>query len=134
MEKYKITSTSAHSSKIVDPVEIETTGNTRKVLFVELNDAKIDSGETVGITIVHQRKKGNDKWEDVESIPLSSHLLGAISQIQVNARTWHLDSQKPENVRELKKENIYTTEPKGILIIGNTAEFMKNAHRLLVIT
>lgn len=31
MEKYKITSTSAHSSKIVDPIEIETTGNTRKV-------------------------------------------------------------------------------------------------------
>lgn len=331
MEKYKITSTSAHSSKIVDPIEIETKGNTRKVLFVELNDAKKDSGETVGITIVHQRKKGNDIWEDVESIPLSSlkggegvkvklnskntrkiyeelvnlyelmakegvqygtqeftvananeiitvskdrkvlidrlleanfgeevwqelvsnnpdlatrlslariqtnrstvlnefqenlesnnsdesfwqkffmqhdwifgyglnyhfldvldeqpdyggrsysgkgsqkgdfllntkadtkftvlveiktpatklltyekkqpknirndvwllssHLLGAISQIQVNARTWNLDSQKPENVRELENKNIYTVEPKGILIIGNTAEFMQN--------
>ena len=72
MEKYKITSTSAHSSRIVDPIEIETKGNTRKVLFVELNDAKKDIGETVGITIVHQRKKGNDIWEDIENIPLSS--------------------------------------------------------------
>ncbi len=40
MEKHKITGTSAHPSKIADPIEIETTGNTRKVLFVELNDAK----------------------------------------------------------------------------------------------
>ncbi|MCF6341997.1 MAG: DUF4263 domain-containing protein, partial [Bacteroidales bacterium] len=62
----------------------------------------------------------NDVWL------LSSHLLGAISQIQVNARTWNLDSQKPENVRELENKNIYTVEPKGILIIGNTTEFNKN--------
>jgi len=62
----------------------------------------------------------NDVWL------LSSHLLGAISQIQVNARTWNLDSQKPENVRKLENKSIYTIEPKGILIIGNTAEFMQN--------
>lgn len=62
----------------------------------------------------------NDVWL------LSSDLLGAISQIQVNCRTWSIDSQRSENVRPLEKQNIYTVEPKGILIIGNTKEIVSN--------
>ena len=62
----------------------------------------------------------NDVWL------LSSHLLGATSQIQVNCRTWSIDSQKAENVRHLENQNIYTAEPKGILIVGNTSEFNGN--------
>ena len=48
--------------------------------------------------------------------------MGAISQIQVNSRTWAIDSQRSENVRQLEKENTFTVEPKSILIIGNTEE------------
>ena len=62
----------------------------------------------------------NDVWL------LSSDLLGAISQIQVNTRTWAIDSQKAENVRLLEENNIFTIEPKGILIIGNTNELKGN--------
>jgi len=62
----------------------------------------------------------NDVWL------LSSDLLGAISQIQINCRTWSIDSQKSENIRQLEYQNIYTVEPKGILIIGNTKEFVGN--------
>lgn len=62
----------------------------------------------------------NDVWL------LSSDLLGAISQIQVNCRTWSIDSQKGENIRLLEKQNIYTVEPKGILIIGNTKELKRD--------
>lgn len=62
----------------------------------------------------------NDVWL------LSSDFLGAISQIQVNCRTWSIDSQKPENIRSLEKYNIFTVEPKGILIIGHTNEFENN--------
>lgn len=62
----------------------------------------------------------NDVWL------LSSVLLGAISQIQVNCRTWNIDSQRAENIRELEKQNTFTVEPKGILIIGNTSELSKN--------
>ncbi len=58
----------------------------------------------------------NDVWQ------LSPDLLGAISQIQVNCRTWSIDSQRGENIRVLEKNNTYTVEPKGILIIGNTKE------------
>lgn len=72
MDNYKVISTSKYSAKLADPIIIEETGTTRKVLIVDLNDKKKSSGETVGITVVHQRKKGKDKWDDVESIPLSS--------------------------------------------------------------
>ena len=72
MDDYKIISTSVYSAKLAEPIVIEETSTTRKVLFVDLNDKKKDIGETVGITIVHQRKKLNDEWENVENIPLSS--------------------------------------------------------------
>ncbi|MFP5082173.1 Shedu immune nuclease family protein, partial [Pedobacter sp. JCM 36344] len=62
----------------------------------------------------------NDVWL------LSSELLGAISQIQVNCRTWSIDSQRSENVRKLENKNIFTIEPKGILIIGNSKELSQD--------
>lgn len=72
MKNYKTISTSLYSARLAEPVVIEENTTTRKVLIVDLNDKKKDIGETVGITIVHQRKKLNDDWEDVESINLNS--------------------------------------------------------------
>jgi hypothetical protein len=54
-------------------------------------------------------------------------VVGRGLTIQVNARTWAIDSQRAENVRELEKgAAIYTVEPKGILVIGNTSELQAN--------
>lgn len=72
MENYKTISTSHYSARLADPIVIEGNSTTRKVLIVDLNDKKKDVGETVGITIVHQRKKKNDEWEDIECINLNS--------------------------------------------------------------
>jgi len=72
MDNYKTVSTSSNSARLAEPIVIEENNSTRKVLIVDLNVKKIEIGETVGITIVHQRKKLNDQWEDVESIPLNS--------------------------------------------------------------
>lgn len=72
MDNYKTVSTSQYSARLAEPVVIEENTTTRKVLIVDLNDKKKDIGETVGITLVHQRKKRNDEWEDVESINLNS--------------------------------------------------------------
>ncbi|HEY8782820.1 MAG TPA: Shedu immune nuclease family protein [Mucilaginibacter sp.] len=72
MDNFKTISTSSHSAKLAEPIVIEETGTTRKVLIVDLNDNKKAIGETVGITFVHQRKKQKDEWEDVEHIPLST--------------------------------------------------------------
>jgi hypothetical protein len=72
MDNYTTISTSLYSARLAEPVVIEENTTTRKVLIVDLNDKKKEVGETVGITIVHQRKKKNDEWEDVESINLNS--------------------------------------------------------------
>jgi hypothetical protein len=72
MENYKTISDSYSHARLVEPVIIEENNTTRKVLIVYLNDTKITVGETVGITIVHQRKGKNDQWENVESINLNT--------------------------------------------------------------
>jgi hypothetical protein len=87
MDNYKTISTSAYSAVLADPIIIEETGTTRKVLIVDLNDRKKDIGETVGITIVHQRKKGKSEWESVKSIPLSSLKGGDGVKLNLDSKT-----------------------------------------------
>lgn len=87
MDSYKTKSTSAYSAELVDPIVIEETGTTRKVLIVDFNDKKRDIGETVGITFVHQRKKGKTEWENVQSIPLSSLKGGDGVKLNLDSKT-----------------------------------------------
>ena len=97
MNNYKTISTSLYSARLAEPVIIEENATTRKVLIVDLNDKKKDIGETVGITLVHQRKKINDEWEDVESINLNS--LKGGEGVKLN-----LDSKNTKKIyEELKK-------------------------------
>ncbi len=56
MENYITVGTSLYSARLVEPVVIQENTSTRKVLIAELNDKKLNVGETFGITIVHQRK------------------------------------------------------------------------------
>ena len=56
--EYKKVSKAKHYMEIAEPVVIEKGENTRKVIIVGINDAKQNTGETVSITLVHQRKKG----------------------------------------------------------------------------
>ncbi len=87
MENYRTVSTSRYSAKLIDPVVIEETTTTRRVIMVDLNDTKIQSGETVGITIIHQRKKGKDEWEDIQSISLNSLKGGEGVKLNLNSET-----------------------------------------------
>lgn len=72
MDTFSTKSTSLYSQKVNEPLIIEEGGMTRRVFFADTNDKKLENGETVSGTIVHQRKKKNDDWEDVESINLTS--------------------------------------------------------------
>jgi hypothetical protein len=50
----------------------------------------------------------------------SPDLAGAIAQLQSNCRTWVLyGSRQEENEERLRRENVSTYEPKGILVIGH---------------
>lgn len=87
MDSYKTISTSPYSAKLVDPIVIEESSITRKVLIVDINDKKKAIGETVGITIVHQRRKGKSEWEDVKAIPLSTLKGGEGVKLDLDSKT-----------------------------------------------
>lgn len=66
----------------------------------------------------------NGAWQ------LSEELTGSIAQLQANCRRWELDGSQAEQNREaLQEEKIYTVQPKGILVIGNTKELNKISKR-----
>lgn len=57
-------------------------------------------------------------------------LIGAISQIQVNSKTWEIEGAKTEaNSEELANQRISTINPKGILVIGHTRQLDSSAKR-----
>lgn len=72
MEKFTTKSTSPNSQIVNEPIIIEEKKTTRRIFLAELNDKKLDTGETVGGTIIHQRKGRNEEWEDIDSIKLST--------------------------------------------------------------
>ena len=50
-------------------------------------------------------------------------LTGGVSQLQVNCRQWEIDGSRTEqNMEALRRESISTIRPKGILVIGHTAQ------------
>ncbi|MBI2417138.1 MAG: DUF4263 domain-containing protein [Ignavibacteriales bacterium] len=55
---------------------------------------------------------------------ISSELSGAVSQIQVNCKTWQETALNTQNDRTLHPLNIHTIQPKGILVIGRTEELI----------
>lgn len=65
------------------------------------------------------RKYRNGAWQ------LSSQLLGGVSQIQINCKTWWKNSSTEENIEKLRENNIYTVNPNGILVVGKTDELNK---------
>lgn len=70
--KFTTKSTSAFSAHIMEPIIIYEKENTRRIFIADINDAKLLAHETLSGTIVHQRKKSNDEWEDIDSINLAT--------------------------------------------------------------
>jgi len=91
-----------------------TSGETKFTVLVEIKTPK---------TKLFSYKKNGELQENRNgACLLSSHVLGGVSQIQINCRTWNLNSQDKKNANILEKNNTYTIQPKGILVIGNTLE------------
>lgn len=54
---------------------------------------------------------------------LSQDLTDAISQLQANIDKWNkFGSEQPDNRDKLEKNNIFTVQPKGIIVIGSLDE------------
>ncbi len=86
MDTIVTTGTSRHSALAQDIV-IEEHELTRKVVRATLNDTKVETGETVGISIVHQRKKKSDAWEDINTEKLSNLKAGEGYKLQLDSAT-----------------------------------------------
>ena len=70
-------------------------------------------------------KKGTGEVAEYRNgVPwLHYELVGAISQVQVNCKTWETEgATNTQNQEALGAEKIFTHEPKGILVIGHTRE------------
>jgi hypothetical protein len=87
-------------------------------------------GTTLGnerFTVVVESKKPNSLLFDPEkkpyrtSVPVySAEFIHAVSQAQVNARTWDTEGSQRRGDRELlAKQRINTITPRAILVIGN---------------
>lgn len=86
LHKYTTKSTSSHSAKVLQPIVLSQTSTTRRVLLAIINDTKTATRETVSGTIIHQRKKNNDEWEDVSSIDLSNLKGGEGVRLPLDSR------------------------------------------------
>jgi hypothetical protein len=64
-------------------------------------------------------------------VPLLSYeLTGAVSQIQVNSKTWEIEGSNSQQNREhLQDEKIFTHSPKGIVVIGHTQQLDSSEKR-----
>lgn len=77
-------------------------------------------------TSLFSMEKGSPKYYRNGVCQLSPEFTGAVSQLQVNCSAWERDSRTQENYEQLMPDKIYTENPKGILIVGNTAQFDRN--------
>ena len=61
---------------------------------------------------------------------ICGHLAGGVAQLQSNCRNWEMyGTRDDENRERLDPEQIHTVSPKGILIIGTTAQLDSVAKR-----
>ena len=57
---------------------------------------------------------------------ISKELVGGVSQLQVNCRTWDLDGSRTESNRERFTDDLtYTVQPRGILVIGRLGQLSR---------
>ncbi len=86
MGKYTTISTSTHTEEVLEPIILDQKTNTRRVFIAVINDQKTDVGETVSGTIIHQRKKNKNEWENIKSINLSTLKGGEGVKLRLNSK------------------------------------------------
>lgn len=95
--------------------------NGRESDFLLNTIAEVKSTVLVEIKTPQLKLLDDNKYRN-RTYKLDNELIAAISQIQLACKTWDIEgSRTPDNMRKLEKNKIYTYEPKGILVIGNTA-------------
>lgn len=75
-------------------------------------------------TTLFAHTKTGDLAKYRNGVPILNYeLTGAVSQIQVNSKTWEIEgSNSQQNSEALQAEKIFTHSPKGILVIGHAKQ------------
>lgn len=90
-----------------------------QVKFTVLVEIKKPDTSLLGI-----KQYRNAAWQ------LAEDLTGGVAQLQANCRRWEIEgSQTEKNREDLSKKEIFTVQPKGILVIGNTGQLTDLAKR-----
>ncbi len=84
--QYLLTNTSSTSTKVDDRILCES-GTTRKVLRATIVENTKNPEAIFKITLVHQRKKSSDVWEDSENISLSTLKSGEGVKLDLDSET-----------------------------------------------
>ena len=74
--KVKVKKTSSKTADIINPILIDESSTTRRLLIATIVDNEKDPDACISATIVHQRKGKNDQWEDAEAINLQKLKAG----------------------------------------------------------
>lgn len=59
---------------------------------------------------------------------ISKELAGAIAQLQTNCATWEIEGSRNDQNRDIMGD-VHTVQPKGLLVVGNTAELSKDREK-----
>lgn len=87
MSKITTRSTSNNSALVEQDLIIDETTTTRRIFRAVINNVNLATGQTVGGTIIHQRKGRNDLWEDYEPIILSTLKAGEGVRLQFHSES-----------------------------------------------
>lgn len=122
-DDYKIRSTSNVSAAVAD-LELSCSATTRKILRPQLVENPNNSDACVKISIVHQRKKSKDGWEDVENESLNSLKAGEIRKL-------HLDTAETLTLFNQLKNLFAIKQEKGVpygereIVVGYEGEIIR---------
>ncbi|MDP8202859.1 MAG: DUF4263 domain-containing protein [Candidatus Tenebribacter burtonii] len=110
-------------ANIEEPIIIYEKKTTRRIFVAQINDTKVEKGETVSGTILHQRKGLKDEWEDIHSIDLTKLKAGEGVKIKFHSN-------------EIKKfydglTDLYTISGKGVPRRDGKYSFISDAEEIL---
>ncbi|MFO7568130.1 MAG: Shedu immune nuclease family protein [Enhygromyxa sp.] len=79
------TSSTSRSTAIVEDRVLSQGSTTRKLLRAQIHDNPREPDATVGITLVHQRKRPKGAWEDLPGRPLSALEAGEAARFTLSS-------------------------------------------------
>jgi len=110
MGKLTTQSTSRNSARILEPIVISKESTTRKVMLAQINDVKKDTGETLSVTLLHQRKSNKEIWEDIESINLNTLKAGEGVKLHFNSSQTKLLFEGLQQLYKLSESGVFPGE------------------------